>query len=174
MLEGAGMSWVLGLDVSSLSTGALLMPPGGKEPWAELWTPPAKLDYLDRGSYQAERLLRLIEALRPKLVAIEGYSLGSTNGAEPLITVGTIIRYFLRQSGVPFVDVAPSRLKKFVGAQKKEEIRLAVYKRWGYEHESNDVLDAYVLARIAQGLLGYGAPHTKPQLEVLAGLSSPK
>ncbi len=78
-----------------------------------------------------------------------------------------------RVCGVAFLVVPPARLKKFAcgkGNAKKDEIRLAVYKRWGFEAPTNDEVDAYVLARIGLAYLGYDDKLIKPQLEVIKDL----
>lgn len=167
----------LGLDISSTSTGVVLLNELTNEPvFQGLWRPPAGLDYLERGSWQAEKLLALLENHVPNRVVIEGYSLGSVNGAEPLITVGTILRYFLRQSGYEWAIAAPTQLKKFAVAATKQDIKLAVYKRWGFEHRSDDVVDAYVLAHIGIGLEGIEplTPWIRPQTEVIDAILNPK
>jgi crossover junction endodeoxyribonuclease RuvC len=132
----------LGLDISSTSTGAVVLNGMGGVIWQGLWKPPAGLDYIQRGSYQAEQMLKVLDEFPPQIVCIEGYSLGSTHNAEPLITVGTILRYFLRQCGYDWTVVAPTQLKKYAGAQLKQDIKLAVWKRWQFEHRSDDVVDA--------------------------------
>ena len=53
---------------------------------------------------------------------------------------------------------------------KKDEVRLEVYKRWGFEAPTNDEVDAYVLARIGLAYLGYDDKLIKPQLEVIKDL----
>jgi Holliday junction resolvasome RuvABC endonuclease subunit len=52
--------------------------------------------------------------------------------------------------------VAPTALKKFVtgrGNAKKNEILLAVYRKWGVEFANDDMADAYSLARMGLGIL---------------------
>jgi crossover junction endodeoxyribonuclease RuvC len=164
----------LGLDISSTSTGALVMNGMGAVLWQGLWQPPAGLDYIARGSWQAEQMIKVLEDFPPDEICIEGYSLGSTHNAEPLMTVGTILRYFLRQLGYSWMTVAPTQLKKYAGAQLKQDLKLAVYKRWGFEHRSDDVVDAYVLAQIARSLKDKPADLIRPQLEVLEVLRNPK
>jgi len=171
----------LGLDISSTSSGAVLLDgernQQSKVLLQEVWAPPAKLklDYLDRGSWQAERLLALLEKFTPGEICIEGYSLNSKFGQESLITVGTVIRYFLRQSGYRWHEVAPTRLKKYMGAgTKKEDMKLAVYKRYGFEHASNDVVDGYALAQIGLGIHSCAFKDlTVPQAEVVSALCAP-
>lgn len=171
------MTLSLGLDISSTSTGAVVLNALSLEPvFQGVWVPPKGLDYLERGSWQAERLLALTEQFDFDKVTIEGYSLGSTNGAEPLITVGTVLRYFLRQEGYSWAIAAPTQVKKFAGAATKQDIKVQAYKRWGFEHRSDDVVDAYVLAHIGLGLVGATplVPLIRPQQEVIETILNPK
>jgi crossover junction endodeoxyribonuclease RuvC len=119
-------------------------------------------------------MLQVLEEFPPDKVCIEGYSLASVNRAEPLMTVGTILRYFLRQCGYDWQIVTPSQLKKYAGAKLKQDIKLEVYKRWKFEHRSDDVVDAYVLAQIGRGLEDMPLDLIRPQQEVLEALRNPK
>lgn len=93
------------------------------------------------------------------IVCIEGFSLASKGQAVSYqFGIGFSIRFALIDAGLQYIEVTPSGLKKFVagkgkGNAKKEIIIKEVYKRWGYEHDSNNVIDAYALARyaLAQG-----------------------
>ena len=52
--------------------------------------------------------------------------------------------------------VAPQALKKFVtgkGNVKKDQMKLAVFKRWGVEFPTTDETDAYALAQWGQARL---------------------
>jgi crossover junction endodeoxyribonuclease RuvC len=75
------------------------------------------------------------------------------------------IRNELFKSGLPYLEVAPNAVKKFVkvsgwtgevgskkrltGPQKKRAVMNAVYEHYGFEHKSDNVVDAYILAKIA-------------------------
>src|SRR5690625_5242216 len=64
-------------------------------------------------------------------------------------------RNTLYKNGVDYTIVAPSQVKKFAtgkGNASKDNMLLPIYKNWGYEHESDNVRDAYVLAQIARSL----------------------
>jgi crossover junction endodeoxyribonuclease RuvC len=55
-------------------------------------------------------------------------------------------------ANIKYVEASPTMIKKFVcgvgkGNAKKENVIKDVYKRWGYEHKSNNVVDAYAIAR---------------------------
>lgn len=71
--------------------------------------------------------------------------------------LGGVIRVMLTEVGIKWIEVNPSLVKKFAtgrGNAKKEEIAIAIYKRWGREFLSNDEADAFVLAVIGQALVG--------------------
>lgn len=173
--EGEELMLSLGLDISSTSTGVVLLNDISLAPvFQGIWAPPPGLSYVERGDWQANKMLALLEDHEPDRIMIEGYSLGSTNGAEPLITVGGIMRYVLFLKGYTWTDVAPTRLKKYAGAKLKQDMKVAVYKRWEFEHSSDDVIDAYVLSLIGVAL------ETEPlipvivaQKEVLNDLANP-
>lgn len=87
-------------------------------------------------------------------IAIEGYSYGSKFKREEMGELGALLRVALGKIYSPDLIsvVAPGSVKKFAtgsGHAKKDQVMLSVYKKWGYEAASNDVADAYTLARIA-------------------------
>ncbi|MEW4221439.1 hypothetical protein Q0O04_19410 [Rossellomorea marisflavi] len=75
------------------------------------------------------------------------------------------IRNELFKRRLPYNEFAPNTVKKFVGVtgwtgekgskkrltgrQKKREVMKAVFNTFGYEHRSDNVVDAYILAKIA-------------------------
>jgi crossover junction endodeoxyribonuclease RuvC len=89
-------------------------------------------------------------------ICIEGFSYGSKGaGVSTQYGIGWLIRAELIRNGYTYHEVAPGALKKFAtgkGNTKKDEMVLPIYKKWGFEHSSDNVRDAYVLARIAKAL----------------------
>lgn len=86
-------------------------------------------------------------------VAIEGYSMGSSHGREMAGELGGAVRMRIAEWGFKFLDVPPTTLKKFVtgkGVAPKEVMLREVYRRWGFDADSNDEADAYALARYAR------------------------
>lgn len=111
-------------------------------------------------------------------VCMEGYANGSKFGRELAGELGYAVKRFLRvyhpQRLVPTV-VPPTSVKKFAsgsGTAKKNEMLLAVFKRWGMEYKDDNLADAFVLAKIAQALDDPGIVDTKFQMEVLSKLSN--
>lgn len=66
--------------------------------------------------------------------------------------LGGVIKLMLHMNKIPYTDVPPTVLKKFVtgkGTAMKDDIMLHVYKKWGWTAPDNNQADAYGLARMA-------------------------
>lgn len=106
-----------------------------------------------------ERMAKLIlrvtkEIEKGDVVAIEGFGFASQSGFL-LGGIGWGIRMTMYLNEITYSEVAPAALKKFAGGKgtmKKDELGVEIYKRWGFEHKSDNVRDAYVLAHIARAL----------------------
>lgn len=107
-----------------------------------------------------ERMIRVIGKTMEFMttdarVTIEGFGFSQNTAAHMLGGIGWGMRMDLFRLRVPYVEVSPSALKKFAsgkGNTKKDELGVEIYKRWGFEHKSDNVRDAYVLAQIARAL----------------------
>lgn len=150
--EGIGMeAKFVGIDPNLTSTGIVLLQ--GDSHQSRI---------LKSGKKGAKRLTDLGEQLadflganKPEMVAIEGYAFAKKFGREALGEWGGIIRFVMTQSGIPFVEVPPTQLKKYAtgkGGSSKVRVAVGVYKLWGAEFDTDDEFDAYVLARIAQAV----------------------
>ena len=175
----------LGIDPSLTSTGIVALGAGGEVLRAEALCPPKgctgveRLDVLYRQlEGVVDRLLGQDRRTPAQLVAaVEGYGY-SANGQRlaELGEWGGMVKLALWRRGIRFAVVAPARLKKFVagkGTAQKDEMRLATYKRWAFEHPVVDVVDAYGLARVALALAGHREGLTAAQAEVVAALERP-
>jgi crossover junction endodeoxyribonuclease RuvC len=100
---------------------------------------------------------KIIDELQPNdLIAIEGFSYGSKGkGVSFQYGLGWIIRHLLLERGYRYTEVPPTSVKKFAtgkGNTKKDEMVLPIYKKWGFEHTSDNVRDAFVLAQMVKGI----------------------
>lgn len=90
------------------------------------------------------------------VICIEGFSYGSKGaGVSTQYGIGWLIRAELIKNGYSYHEVSPSSLKKFAtgkGNTKKDAMVLPIYKRWGFESDSDNIRDAYVLAQMARAL----------------------
>jgi crossover junction endodeoxyribonuclease RuvC len=119
----------------------------------------------------------LSELTSVDVITIEGFSYGSKGrGVSTQYGIGWLIRAELIRNGYTYTEVSPSAVKKFAtgkGNEKKDNMTVPIYKHWGFEHPSDNVRDAYVLAKIAQGMNGI-SKLTKYQMDVIKKIQEGK
>ncbi|WP_240371706.1 RuvC family protein [Anoxybacteroides rupiense] len=137
------------------------------------------LEIVSEEKRDPQRFIDIVDAIMSHItnqdvICIEGFSYSSRGAAVSIqYGIGWILRSELIKAGLNYHDVPPSSVKKFAtgkGNAKKDELVLPIYKRWGFEHESDNVRDAFVLAQMAQALRGQ-AELTKFQQEALNKIS---
>jgi len=131
---------------------------------------------IDRALSHGKKIRSIIDIWHPVLMVVEGYGYANTNTLALLVEIGAAIRFCAVHREVPFVEVPPNSLKKFVtgnGVAKKDHMLLATYKRWKFETESDNVCDAYGLARVGWCILGV-PPANAGEREAVAKLKSGK
>lgn len=162
---------VMGIDPSLASTGIVVLT--GTAPLSKAIT--TNTSGVARLAVLEYAVATFAEYHLPELTAIEGYAFGARGAAMfSLGELGGVLRLLFHRHGLRFIDVPPSQVKKFAtgrGNAKKDEIMLAVYKRWGVEFKTSDEADAYVLARIALALTEGDDKLTEFQREVIKSLS---
>ena len=152
------MTVVVGLDLSLTSTG--FWRSGVRQFHADhgtLHSDPAdsmsvRLDSICRG------LVEWIPFEEADLVVIEDLPTNAKSAGKTGMVHGAV-RLLLYRSGVATVTVPPASLKKFAtgkGNCGKPEMAVAAFKRLGFEHSSDDVIDARWLAEM--GLHHVGEP----------------
>lgn len=108
-----------------------------------------------------DRFMDIAEAVLSNLsdgdiICIEGFSYGSRGkGVSTQYGIGWLIRAELIKNGYSYYEVSPSAVKKFAtgkGNAKKDAMVLPIFKRWGFENNSDNIRDAYVLAQIAKAI----------------------
>ncbi|MNB81413.1 Crossover junction endodeoxyribonuclease RuvC [compost metagenome] len=80
------------------------------------------------------------------------------------------LRYLLELNKYTYYNVSPSQLKKFVTGNhnaKKSEMLKGVYRKWDFDTDSDNVADAYGLAKIAEAIQSESLELTKYELEVV-------
>ena len=133
---------------------------------------------LERSSGIAREVLTFLLERKITLVAIEGQVAFKGAAIFVLAEIQTLIRYMLWKHGITWVEVTPSQLKKFtIGKGSgpgtgKDQMRLYSFKRWDFEHDSDNVVDAHALATVAAALEGLWSPTCKAQEEVLAKIKA--
>lgn len=112
-----------------------------------------------RGAPRLQLLRTVVQGhcLAADLVVLEGYSLASKYQREALGELGGVIRVALLEAHVPFVVIAPSKLKKFAtgrGNATKAEMKASAIKYLGLDSKaSDDEADAVWLRQAGLHLL---------------------
>src|SRR5690606_22603174 len=159
----------VGLDLST-KTGLVIIDESGnvlteKEITSEIKEDPQRMIDL------TEKVLSHLE--KDDVIAIEGFSYGSRGkGIAFQFGYGYSVKIALYTNYFNYLIVTPSQVKKFAtgkGNTSKDNMILPIYKKWGYEHESDNVRDAFVLAQIARATKT-SVELTKYQKEVINSL----
>ena len=113
------------------------------------------------------------------LVVLEGYSFGSQGRAVVQIHgLGEIVRFKLWKAEVPYVDVAPSCLKKWAtgkGNAGKDEMIAAAIRKYGFEGCDNNEADSFMLWHMANARYNpHILPMTQYQLDAIAKVEWPE
>ncbi|RJO61034.1 MAG: hypothetical protein C4542_07430 [Dehalococcoidia bacterium] len=176
---------VVGVDPSLAHTGVCVLTDGRVVQEYALETAPGDGPRPLRLYEQRERLARIVLSARDSaahvVVALESEIwLSNAHTASEAAAIQAVYQVVLWESRWPtlhFLPVNVAHVKKYCGAQQKDEVLLQVYKRWGREYKDHNLADAFVLARIGHDfhtvLTGSstGDRLTKPQREVLLKLA---
>lgn len=160
----------LGVDLSLTATGIIRLDNGKITDRQLIKTKPSSTV-----TGELKRIMEIKHSIVIKdadLVVIEGlaFMARNTSALIQLSALNYMFRERLFLSGIPFVIVPPTQLKKFVsgkGNAPKELVMLDVYKRYGISFKDNNEADAYVLSRIGEGLLDNNVKLTSTQREVI-------
>lgn len=147
---------ILGLDLSLSSTGFCTVDmPSGETSYGVIKTALSE-DIYGRYAYILSAVTKLLFV--NSVVLIEDYSFGSfqnSSSVTKLAELGGIIKHSLYNKGTEMYLIPPTKVKKFLcgnGKAKKEDMKLAAYKRFGIEPKTSDEVDAYTLAYIGKYL----------------------
>ena len=159
----------VGLDLST-KTGLVILDESGnvlteKEITSKIKKDPQRMIDL------TEQVLSHLE--KDDVIAIEGFSYGSRGkGIAFQFGYGYSVQIALYTNDFNYLIVTPSQVKKFAtgkGNASKDNMILPIYKKWGYEHESDNVRDAFILAQIARATKT-STKLTKYQKEIIDAL----
>lgn len=163
---------VLGLDIST-HCGAVLLD-GDQVLYSGVAHYKPMANRFDRWALYKQWLATLLESHDVTLASIEGYGFSNSHTLATLVELGTVLRMCAVEMGVSYIEVAPTSLKKFStgkGNARKNQMMLAVYKRWGFETVDDNIADAYALARMGQAQLGVDLGMPKASMEALKNVT---
>ncbi len=148
---------VMGVDTST-KTGYVILDDKGDVVNVGVLSHKPQSNRFARFAHYTREVSELVDAYGVDLVIIEGYSFAGKFNNSLQYELGACIRMRLYQEEIPFIEVPPTSLKKFVtgkGNAKKDLMLLNVYKRWEFDTEDDNEADAYGLAQFGRAILGH-------------------
>lgn len=146
---------ILGLDLSCTETGWAVAIANTNKTQNLLYSSikTNKKDFaddIDRFLHINAEIVTVMARYNPDVVFIEDTFVGGNNQtAKKLMQLGGIVRAFLRSIDVPFMDVPPTTLKKFIcgkGNASKELVINTVNKVLKTEIKNDNIADSISLA----------------------------
>lgn len=167
----------LGLDLSLTGTGVVILTDGKLVKQVLIKSKPVgdkPVDELKRIEKIVDEIHKATCSLTIDIAVIENLAFGVRNATSLTQLAG--LNYFVRSmclvTGIPFVLVAPTSLKKYVtgnGAAKKDAMLMETFKRWGVTMLNDNECDAYGLSQLGLALMGGNSKQTtKIQNEVVS------
>jgi crossover junction endodeoxyribonuclease RuvC len=144
------MSIYVGIDLSYSSTGVVKID-GDKVDCAAFKAGTPKDSFEKRVK---ELWLKISKFLPPPelcLIGIEGAAYAAEFNAFKLGELSGAIKVYLTEAGYAYTIVQPTVLKKFAtgkGNAEKTYVAAQVMRKWGFSNPCNDIVDAFVLAKI--------------------------
>lgn len=89
-------------------------------------------------------------------VFIEGYAYGAKYQRESLAELGGVMRRYFYLNKLTFWVISPTNVKSFVtgsGKASKNYMKKCTKEKWGQNFKSDDVCDAYGIARIGMNVM---------------------
>lgn len=169
----------IGFDISLASTGVVALDDKEDKPLYEAVIVSNKeLKEVYRIYKVAGEIFDAARTKHPCKVIIEGYAYSSKGRQAPKAELTGMLKYMLyTKGGVAFGDIwviAPTTLKMFVlgkGNAPKSLMLKGVFQRYGYDTNSDDLADAYGLARLGRAISrhkeGYDVGLTKYEVKAI-------
>lgn len=179
----------VGLDLSMAKTGFSLFTKTGIHMGSGVIKSPSKgyqgirriirFEKMCRDLFSMLILLSSKKQLKKALFIIESYAFNKGPGQGMIMNIaefGGLVRYYLHRNlridvSKQILECPPQWPKMFAcgaGHAKKDMVMKDTFKRWGFEGEDDNEVDAYVMSRIGMEMIGgSGDKLIAKQLEVL-------
>lgn len=109
---------------------------------------PKKITGMARLHFVEQKIEELVEAVKPRTVVYEDYSMGSKGKTFHIGELGGVLKLFLWERGIDIILVPPSNLKLFVtgkGNADKDVMMRVLAQHRGRLFNNSDEADAYGL-----------------------------
>jgi len=155
------MSYV-GLDLSLTATGVYIINGinSSENLNVEIKTKPADFQHdIQRCDFIAGLIVDMLKTQKIDIIAMEDYFSGQQAcSVIKLAILGTTVRLRLLENGFSFITFAPTQIKKFEtgsGIAPKDNMLKSVFKKHGFDTNSNNVADACAIAYLGKAYYDY-------------------
>ena len=141
----------VGIDPSYSSTGVVVIDGAEIKPYA-FKAGKSDLPFHERIHDLWKQIGRVLPPPEKAVICIEGAAYAAEFNAFMLGELSGALKYILYSNNYKYEVVQPTVLKKYAtgsGNAQKHFVAAYVAKKWDFVHASNDVVDAFVLAKIA-------------------------
>ena len=140
----------IGIDLSYSSTGVVMLQGDGQQ-CAAFKAGKPKDSFENRVKELWSKMEKFLPPPGVASIAIEGAAYAAEFNAFRLGELSGAIKVYLTEAGYSYKIVPPTVLKKFAtgkGNAPKTYVAAQVARKWGFTNPCDDIVDAYVLARI--------------------------
>lgn len=120
----------------------------------------ARLYYIEKA------LSNWITTYKPDLIVKEGIAHYMKFGVADAGRIQHLIERLAFEHGIPYVTVAPTTMRSYVGSKEKSDTKLRVWQKWAVQFDSEDETDAFAIGMTGRAILtGEWAikPKSKPK-----------
>lgn len=127
--------------------------------------------------YVEDVIAHWVDAYAPTLIVKEGPAHFSAFGVADAGRVQYAIERLAFECDIPLVTVTPMSMRSYMGVagkgKSKSDTRLAVFKKYGFEADSEDEIDAFALAKTGIAIVdgSYEIKKPKPKVKKKGGLT---
>jgi crossover junction endodeoxyribonuclease RuvC len=144
--------YYVGIDPSYSGTGIVIL--GGEEVIAHAFKAgKPEHPFHERVHDLWKQILRVLPKPDECIICIEGAAYAAEFNAFMLGELSGALKYCMYSNGYKYEVVQPTVVKKFAtgaGNAQKHFVAAHVAQKWGFVNSSNDVVDAFVLAKISE------------------------
>ena len=149
---------IMGIDPSLSGTGIVVLNTKNNSILNQsVLTSDSKDSIDERLDVLVEMLQSIVYEYFPNIVVrIEGLAFAAIGKIAELGALHYMIRAMLIKNNIPFLVVPPTVWKKYAmgkGNAKKDLLLKTMYKKWGFDTESDDIAVAYCLAKIPEEII---------------------
>lgn len=147
------LKFYVGIDQSYSSTGVVVLGSDGSCVAKAFKAGKPEHPFHERLNDLWKQIARILPNPKDTLICMEGAAYAAEFNVFMLGELSGALKYCMYNAGYKYDIVQPTVLKKFAtgaGNAQKAAVAVGVRTKWGFENKSNDIIDAFVLAKVSE------------------------